>query len=98
MGSFSKQQLVSNFTTTHMVVTLFLYLLFLDGFSCSVEGVLSSKSNNNECTTVVEGKYVGDQDYATLCRSKKYSGGICLPNYIDKKPLGVCCCLSLFEL
>ncbi|KAI3963005.1 hypothetical protein MKW92_021349 [Papaver armeniacum] len=102
MDSSSKKRLVSNFTTTRMVVTLFLCLSLLGGFSYSVEAVVRRLNDgevaareviNNKCSTVREGYCVNDQDCATHCRSETYSGGLCLPNDIDEEPLGICCCL-----
>ncbi|KAI3960301.1 hypothetical protein MKW98_017025 [Papaver atlanticum] len=70
-----------------MVVVLILCLLLLGDGEVSAREVL-----NYECT--VEGRCVDDQDCTILCRSKKYSGGICDPNERDKEPLGLCCCLN----
>ncbi|RZC62523.1 hypothetical protein C5167_024265 [Papaver somniferum] len=97
MTSFSKQQWASNFTTIRVIVALILCLLLLGSISYSVEastgritdGAVSSREVINfECTS--EGNCVDDKDCTILCRSKKYSNGVCDPSY--EAPLGVCCC------
>ncbi|KAI3859809.1 hypothetical protein MKX03_013684 [Papaver bracteatum] len=103
MASLSKKQWVSNFTTVRMIVALILCFLILGGVSYSVEAaagrindgaVATREVINYKCTTVIEGRCVDDQDCTTLCRSEKYSGGICEPNDRDEEPLGLCCCLN----
>ncbi|KAI3963003.1 hypothetical protein MKW92_021347 [Papaver armeniacum] len=103
MSNSLKQQRRSNFTYIHVVVALVLCLLFMCGVSYSVEAVAGRSNDgevaeqkvvNHECTTVIEGLCVDDQDCITNCKSKKYSGGICEPNDIDEQPFGICCCLN----
>ncbi|KAI3960196.1 hypothetical protein MKW98_016920 [Papaver atlanticum] len=90
MDNSSKKQLVSSFTTTRMVVALFLCLSLLGGFSYFVE-VVALRIN---VYTVRKGYCVNDEDCDIHCRSMKCSGGICLPNDIVKEPFGICCCLN----
>ncbi|MCL7025288.1 hypothetical protein MKW94_000405 [Papaver nudicaule] len=107
MGGFSKKQLVSSFTTMHIVIALVICLVILGGFSYSVEasagrindgkvaiGKVIESLDHGTCTTVIEGRCQDHQECTTLCRSKKYSGGKCLPNDIDKESIGICCCLN----
>ncbi|KAI3960197.1 hypothetical protein MKW98_016921 [Papaver atlanticum] len=98
-----KPQLVFSFATTCIVVALALCLLLMGGFSYSVDAVAGRNDDgevttrkviNNECITVLESYCANNRGCATHCRSMKYSGGRCLPNDIDKKPLGICCCLN----
>ncbi|MCL7021923.1 hypothetical protein MKW94_012623 [Papaver nudicaule] len=94
---------MSNFTTIRMVLALSLCLLLQGGSSYLVEAA-SGRINDREvaalevighgCPTIVGGRCVNDHTCSIRCISQKYSGGLCLPNDIDKKPLGICCCLN----
>ncbi|KAI3965725.1 hypothetical protein MKX01_010682 [Papaver californicum] len=86
MDSSSKQQMVSNFAITRIVVALILCLLFVGVFSYSVEAAGRINKGYLDCHTVIEGRCVDDQDCTSLCKSKKYSDGKCYPNDWDENP------------
>ncbi|KAI3932157.1 hypothetical protein MKW92_000293 [Papaver armeniacum] len=75
------QQMISDFTAIHIVASLILCLLLLNGFSYSVEATRKI----NGCRT--------DLDCINHCRSKGYSDDYCEPWIKMNRRRFICCCL-----